>query len=551
MGFMGWPYGGPGLEDPGSSEMSWSNNYSNIDCKSTEQWRSHAESCWDWVQKQLESFYGGYIANIRMPNERYLPPGNNYFDGPNNDLDHPDYDVGALVVFPNTPAPPTTSDRPAQLSDSSGNALAYTEVSTSTTVNLPTYGQRRFYVDQGRTNRSEGLIWLLGVLPNDTVRASGKIQTTFGKSAERISAEAAATDFSWSYGAWQLGPTPPDTLHFTTRNVVGVYPLICGASLNPTALTINLFSNTGFHSDPTIDYMSDVDTTAQASFVPNSTGYQVNFSNYSGDEQTLEVHAPDDADSVFFFDNDYKETEFSDTLSAYAVIGPDGSGFLLDSTVFVTRAGVLSSPYPVIRTGLDTIDFAVSRTHALTLLPTQTSLPGSNQITIEYDLNDVPPSLLTPTLEASIRIFRWNEISLMWEMVGGDVDTTANQVSTAITKDGVYAAFSTDVATGIDNPPGGGDLPANFSLEQNYPNPFNPTTTIEFALPRSSHVVLTIYNIVGQRVRELINGTLSAGIHRIVWDGRGLNGVAVSSGVYFYQISTDRNTEARKMLLLK
>jgi hypothetical protein len=84
---------------------------------------------------------------------------------------------------------------------------------------------------------------------------------------------------------------------------------------------------------------------------------------------------------------------------------------------------------------------------------------------------------------------------------------------------------------GTTNPlsvaPGGTGLPDRFALMQNYPNPFNPSTTIAFALPVQSRVAISIYNVIGQRVAELVNGELDAGYHSVVWNA------AAASGVYF------------------
>lgn len=96
-----------------------------------------------------------------------------------------------------------------------------------------------------------------------------------------------------------------------------------------------------------------------------------------------------------------------------------------------------------------------------------------------------------------------------------------------------------------------GNLPETFSLSQNHPNPFNPSTTIEFQLPRSSFVTLDIYDILGRQVNSLVSEFLSPGFKQVVWDGCDANGAPVSSGVYFYRLTTDRFVETKKMLMLK
>ncbi len=88
--------------------------------------------------------------------------------------------------------------------------------------------------------------------------------------------------------------------------------------------------------------------------------------------------------------------------------------------------------------------------------------------------------------------------------------------------------------------------PIAFSLMQNYPNPFNPTTTIRYGIPHRSHVLLSVYNTLGQRVAELANGDMVAGYHEVTFDARNL-----SSGVYFYRLQAGSYVETRKLLLVR
>jgi len=94
-------------------------------------------------------------------------------------------------------------------------------------------------------------------------------------------------------------------------------------------------------------------------------------------------------------------------------------------------------------------------------------------------------------------------------------------------------------------------LPYRFELSQNYPNPFNPATTIEYSLPRRSSVKIDVFNLLGQKVRTLVDREESAGAYSITWDGTSSTGEAVSTGVYFYRFQADDHVETKKMLLLK
>ena len=99
----------------------------------------------------------------------------------------------------------------------------------------------------------------------------------------------------------------------------------------------------------------------------------------------------------------------------------------------------------------------------------------------------------------------------------------------------------------------------DYLLRQNYPNPFNPATTIKYELPVGGKAELTIFNLLGQEIRTLVNAQQPAGAHQVQWDGRDESGKEVTSGIYFYQLkagdpstgSGQSFTETKKMVLLK
>ena len=94
-------------------------------------------------------------------------------------------------------------------------------------------------------------------------------------------------------------------------------------------------------------------------------------------------------------------------------------------------------------------------------------------------------------------------------------------------------------------------LPEDFALSQNYPNPFNLSTTIAFTLEQRADATLTIYNVLGQTVREWSLGEVSPGIHSIQWNGLDSYGYEVASGIYLYSLRADERRLTRKMVLLK
>lgn len=94
-------------------------------------------------------------------------------------------------------------------------------------------------------------------------------------------------------------------------------------------------------------------------------------------------------------------------------------------------------------------------------------------------------------------------------------------------------------------------LPETYSIDQNNPNPFNPTTSINFALPTAAKTKIEVFNILGQKVRTLVDEYLTAGNKRVEWDGTDERGSAVASGIYLYKMTANDFTETKKMLLMK
>jgi len=95
------------------------------------------------------------------------------------------------------------------------------------------------------------------------------------------------------------------------------------------------------------------------------------------------------------------------------------------------------------------------------------------------------------------------------------------------------------------------DIPDDFILEQNYPNPFNPSTTFRYYLKEKAFVKLVIYDLLGQKIKILVDESQDRGIKDISWDGRDLRGKPAASGIYVYRLEAGNFVQSRKMILLK
>ena len=95
------------------------------------------------------------------------------------------------------------------------------------------------------------------------------------------------------------------------------------------------------------------------------------------------------------------------------------------------------------------------------------------------------------------------------------------------------------------------NIPDEFALLQNVPNPFNPVTSIQYRLPEQAHVLLSVYDILGRKVRTLVNETRDSGTYSVRWNGTTDSGEAVGSGVYIYELTTPQFISTRKMIIIK
>ena len=128
------------------------------------------------------------------------------------------------------------------------------------------------------------------------------------------------------------------------------------------------------------------------------------------------------------------------------------------------------------------------------------------------------------------------------------IDNTGDSTFTESNQNGYYEIELDVGGVSIDD----NDIkyPDRFELYQNYPNPFNPGTWIPFSLPRPNKVNICIYNLLGQKVKNIANKNFPAGKSKVYWDGTNNTGTLVSGGIYFYSVNSGNYHDSKKMLLL-
>jgi len=146
--------------------------------------------------------------------------------------------------------------------------------------------------------------------------------------------------------------------------------------------------------------------------------------------------------------------------------------------------------------------------------------------------------------ENSIEAKYWDNQSNSWIKVNATINTESNTVTFDNNIVSNFVVLTSNNITAANNP--GLSTPNKFKLEQNYPNPFNPTTVIQFSLNNEANVTLTIYNILGEKITQLITKKMNAGTYSVNFNAENL-----PSGIYFYELKTGFASQVKKMNLIK
>jgi hypothetical protein len=146
--------------------------------------------------------------------------------------------------------------------------------------------------------------------------------------------------------------------------------------------------------------------------------------------------------------------------------------------------------------------------------------------------------------EETVSLIYWDNETNSWLNTDFEIDRQNNLVSFSSSEVSNYLALTAEEATGIIT--ADENVVEDFILEQNYPNPFNPSTTISFQIKNSSHVELNVFNMLGEKVTELVNRQLEPGKYEVDFVAD-----VLPSGLYFYRLNTDIGSITKVMVLIK
>ena len=308
--------------------------------------------------------------------------------------------------------------------------------------------------------------------------------------------------------------------------------------VNPIDITINEDDSTAIklvatdpEGDP-ITFTSNPDTFSVQTFLSNDTLAIKPVANWNGTSE-ISVNATDGALSDFETFT-LTVTPVNDLPSDFDLYSPTNEAFVIINDNTYSDSLIFSWGESIDVDG-DTLIYEWVGTDGLEQIQIPETIEAG--ITVAYGdiYNMIDQSNLSHWSEAS-------EISGTWTVVAKDLEANVQAVNGPFTltiRENVLALDGREL------------LPQVFALHENYPNPFNPVTNISFDLPERSQVQLSIFDITGRRIRQLVRENQAAGFRSVLWDGTDDSGRPVSGGVYFYQFQAGNFVETRKMLLIK
>ncbi len=429
-----------------SSELSSSLQYSDVACRNTIQYIENSASCFDHFELKFEKTYvrdsDSVYAEIFEPTERTLPDGDLYVTGPNDQTDNLDYDIGARVVFPEPHLNATTPNKlVTAFRRTTGTPMRKLKVRLITTGGDT--------IDQGQTSDG-GKIRVLDVSPGDKIRASGRARLEINR------ADRSLLDEEWFYGeALEAGfgksafgndyrAFDGDSIDLEMIPVQGDFKFIPKLSLSASGAEYQLFMNNQFPQAPSLSHIPTGGGGGNAVFTSGVQGFSSTVIGGLTGVGLFVVSAIDDSGASYEVDTEYSSTG---AYSGKEFFAPDGT-ISVDvelSTPVIERVALLTSEYPILRNGLTDDNVQAGSVGVVAFHPSVV-ISGNSAVTIRYADSDLEIASRAAGNETSLRIFRWDEIAMVWALIGGVPDTSFNFVRAEIAQDGVYAAFTTAAA---------------------------------------------------------------------------------------------------------
>lgn len=518
FGFMDYQYDN---DEPYASEMSSILRYLDDNLKNTYQFEERKKPCWEYFESNYESIINDIFIPIVKPTERPLN-SRDYYQGPNNDISNLNYDVGFLMESIIINQNNNCFEYIIECKDIFGNPVP------KATVWLERFGHP-WLMKQGKT-ADNGKIRNLGVKNYDVLEVLGWVGIFPYKKVVVVTG-----------GGVGLAKATQDH-EVILEPIYGDYRMISNLNFkDQNSLELLLILNRQYQQLPHLRCIEPNGNTTEYTFEEGvNNSYNVSF-GYAELYGNLIIEAVDDSLEQFPIIQDFSISTFtqSGTNIMYSRDGNFSAVVDSVSSKGISKMVVMPTNYKPLINGLEMEAEQGGICYSLSSFPNISSLDDSANITIKYADSD-----LQKRSESSLRIFKWSENKNKWNIVGGNVDTTRNEVTSQISSFGIYGAFTTSI---VESPETGGKLD-NKNIYF-YPNPFNPdkeTGTIRYSLSKPGNITIKIYDVANVLVRTLIkNASQNSEIELAeFWDGKNDNGDIVSNGVYFYVIESSSGERA-------
>src|SRR3989339_167858 len=509
-GYMKSQYPGSG---DWASEMSNAKRYPHNIYKITAQWVYNRGDCWKDFESDYENTYNGVFCHIIIPSERIISGGLDYLPGPIMNVGK---ELITNIYDKNTGA----GDVDIVVKDPSGIVLSHT------TIDLY---KPKLTLRQGM-NTYDGSFKVIGANVDDKMRMIDVDKTT-GMTYEKIEIVTSVLGAERK----QEQTLIDDAIEILMREVNGIFNQVNTWEFDENAnLMFKSYVNKEFSQSPKLEIPTgqDLPETKDLTYDNGNMIYNCTLDTTLNSSGLFSINALDDSQDTFFVPISYSISSYTPILP-----GPNGDvNLYLDQTNnTISRFAILSCGFHTSKNGLDMDAEQSGNVHSITTYP----FPISTEIPTILQIGYSPEELKNKPQDW-LRIFKWNEDSLKWNLLGGIVDSINYYVRVQITSTGTYAVFTTNNPVNVDE----GSLYHNIQIS---PNPCDDIATLTYTNLRDEVVTISLINSYGIELAVLSeNKYLSPGNHKLE-----INTTTLKSGIYLLRLITDYGSHLVKFIVLR
>lgn len=298
---------------------------------------------------------------------------------------------------------------------------------------------------------------------------------------------------------------------------------------------LNFISNLPIKEKPTmlVNFRSNKDTLVLDSITTQIHSTPYNFSSQGSGNITISCTSTFDRDTTF--SRNFNVSIYKSGITNQIVSPSNEFKFQFEKNACSNNTFFTVIENPYLENSKSTIGI---KSNVIDLQPA-INLNGVNYIIINYDILKISNS------ESIDKLAIYMKVNGNWKILKTYVDKLNKIMKAKINQTGEFA-IGEGKNYELTN-----EIPTTFRLYQNYPNPFNNTTTIKFDIPKQCKIKISIYDIMGKKIKQLVNNSFQSGTYEYLWNGTNQYNIQVSSGIYFYRISGDNWNYSKKLILLK